>query len=291
MNSLLHNPLSELTLPYFLVLYVGCGVVGLLAGTVLIWLCDGTRDDDLTSHSPQTPDPYEVAFLAGGDRNVTRLVVFDLIEKGYLELSGTRRRFAFFAPAKMLRRSTTAPDLSGLTTVQRAAWDWVRTARLPSQILHRHIGLVNQIRPLCQVYVRPLESRRFLETTSHRVACTLVAWAMSFGIVSLGLYKLVASVIAGEGESATLILLMVVGLVCTAINCRRVRLSDLGHRYVESLQMEFGDHDRASSLGTDVQIERLVQTALFGTVRSRRVNDHLCEPADHEQSSRSLVRT
>ncbi len=291
MNSLLHNPLIDLTLPYFLVLYVGCGVIGLLAGTVLIWLCDGTRDDDLTTHSPQTPDPYDVAFLAGGAGQVTRLVVFDLIEKGYLELSGTRRRFAFFAPAKMLRRTATAPELSGLTNIQRAAWDWVRTPRLPSQIFHRHIGLLNQIRPLCQIFVKPMAARKFLETAGRRMARTLVAWTMSLGIVGLGLYKLITSAIAGEGESVCLILLMIVGLICTAINCRRVRLSDLGHRCVESLHMQFGEHDRASLMGTDADSERLVRMALFGTVESRHANDHLCEPGDHEQTPHSLVRT
>ncbi len=51
MNSLLHNPVIELALPYFLVAFAAFEVIALIAGGVWIWLCDGTRDDDL-------PDAY-----------------------------------------------------------------------------------------------------------------------------------------------------------------------------------------------------------------------------------------
>ena len=301
MNSLLHNPLTDLDGPYFLLVYVAIGLVGLIAGAVWIWLCDGTRDDDLPETSRTRPDPYETAFLRGGASQVTRLVVFDLIERGCAELSAPKRRFGLFAPAKRLRRSATAPDLSSLTAIQRAAWNWLAVPRRPSQVFHRHVGLWKQIRPLCQIYVKPLAERRLLETAGRATARTCVAWANSLGLVGLGSYKLVTTAITGQGDSVGLILLMAVGLVGTAIICRRLRLSDLGHRTLESLQLEFGDWNHASLMaesasstvaGTaDATAERLLRMALFGTVGSRHPTEHLCEPDNHQESHRGLVRT
>jgi uncharacterized protein (TIGR04222 family) len=287
MNSLLHNPVTELALPYFLLLYVAVGLIGLIAGGAWIWLCDGTRDDDLPDNPPTLPDPYETAFLRGGAAQVTRLVVFDLIERGYVELSAPKRRFSLFAPAKRLRRSATAPDSAGLTAIQQAAWNWLAEPRWPAQVLHRHIGLVNQIRPLCRIFVKPLEERRLLETGGRRMARNSVSRVMSFGLVVLGAYRLVATTLMGQGDSLGLLPLMAAGLVCTAIICRPQRLSDLGQRFLEYLQLEFGDWDRASLMAEPASLtpadtaesaaDRLLRMALFGSVGARHRTEFLCE--------------
>ena len=36
---------------------------------------------------PTKPDPYEIAFLRGGENEVTRLLAFDLINRGYLRVA------------------------------------------------------------------------------------------------------------------------------------------------------------------------------------------------------------
>lgn len=300
MNSLLHNPLTDLDWPHFLLLYVAFGLVGLIAGAVWIWLCDGTRDDDLPDNSSTLPDPYEIAYLRGGASQVTRLVVFDLIERGYAELSAPKRRFGLFAAAKKLRRSATAPDPSSLTAIQRAAWNWLAVPRRPTHVFHRHVGLLKQIRLLCQIFVKPLAERRFLETAGRGTARTCVAWGNSLGLVGLGSYKLVTTAITGQGDSVGLILLMAAGLLGAAITCRRLRLSDLGHRSLENLQLEFGDWNHASLMAEagssksggpeDAAAERLLRMALFGTVGSRHSTEHLCQPGDHHESQRGLVQ-
>ena len=271
MSSLLHNFITELSPTYFLLLATALGSIGLVAGSVAIWLCDGTRDDDLPD-DVELPDPYEVAFLTGDAERVSRLVVFDLIERGYVEYSGTRRRFAFFAPSKMWRRSASAPDVNSLTRIQRVAWDWLSVPRLPGQVLHRETGLVNLVRPQCQSLVQRLESQRFLESTRRKLARKLVRGGLSFGMVSLALYRLVTSIILGTGGSFGVILLTSLGLVATSIVCRRVRLSDLGHRRLEFLRVQTNDWEYSASKSlldqASPQVDRLLQVALFGEVSS-----------------------
>lgn len=297
MNSLLHNPFTDLPLAYFLMLYAAVGVVALVAAGAGIWLADDTRDDDLREDSSAL-DPYSTAWLRGGAAQVARLAVFDLIERGYLELTAPPRGFGLFAPAKMLRRSSTAPDLAALTPIQRTAWNWVMEPRLPSHITHRHLGMVNAIRPLCSSCIATLHQHRLLETRHHLRIRTMVAWLLVILLSSAGLYRLVAHIITDGRESFSLILPMLVWVVCTAIICRPVRLSDRGHRYLEHMALELGDWHQAQLMAkplipdsTDVDkspSERMRRMALFGSSLLCDVQQRSAYVDDHRQE---LVKT
>jgi len=295
MNSLLHNPLTELPLPYFLVAFAAFEVIGLIAGGLWIWLCDGTRDDDLPDVAAEQFDPYEVAFLQGGAPQVTRLAVFDLIERGVVTLSSTGRRLWLFQRRPMLRRASPAPDVSGLTAIQRATWNWVATPRRPVDLLHRRVGLLKHITPLCESLMPPLANRRLLETPGRRSAQWLVGRTLIVAFVGVGLYKLITMAILGQGEFVALLLLMLAGVVSTRIICQSRRLSVLGFRYLEHLQLERGDWTHASLMADDPHrsrtdaarivdttqspASRLLDMALFGQLHQDRwLNQMVIEP-------------
>jgi uncharacterized protein (TIGR04222 family) len=316
MNTLLHNPLTDLSLPSFLLLYAAGTVIGLISGSFWIWLCDGTRDDDLPDESLSPPDPYEVAYLRGGAANVARLVVFDLIEQGKFELVSPRRGFGLFASAKKLRRGPRPGDLSAFTAIQRAAWNWLAQPRFLAHVFHRRTGLSKVIAAPCLTFVKPLTERRLLETRGRRMACKAVGWGLTVSLVGVGLYKYFTSPIIGAGEALSLVVLMVLGQIGTAIICRRVGLSDLGHRYLENISQELGSDNRhdateESSVRGDIEVEslthsqqkstpksstssdaadsssvfrrRLLRMAVFGAVETHHRDANLFEPHDHER--------
>lgn len=272
MDSLLHNVFTDLALQYFLVLYTVFGIIALIAAGVGIWLSDDTRDDDLPDDAT-TLDPYAIAYLRGGAVQVARLAIYDLTERGILELSAPKRRFALFAPARKLRRNTAA-DISTLTEIQRVAWDWARVPRLPSQMTHRHLGLINAIGTRCDLCTVPLEEHRLLETRNIKRARTTVAWLLLVLLTGAGMYRLIAHVITDGRESLSLLLPMTAWFVCTAIICRPVRLSNRGQRYLEHLSLELGDWNHASLVdeatsskgrtSDQVHSDRLFRAALFG---------------------------
>ncbi len=274
MNSLLHNPVTELALPYFLVAFAAFEAIGLIAGAVWIWLCDGTRDDDLPDAYPESLDPYEIAYLQGGAPQVTRLVVFDLIEQGVLTLSNGKPRLFLFPGRPLLRRADPAPGLANLNPIQRAAWNWTAVPRRPGDLLHRQVGLLQHVAPLCAPLMQALTDRRLLETADRRHARLLVSRTLIAAFVGLGLYKLFTMVILGQGEFASLLLLILAGLVSTRIICHPRRLSVLGFRYLESLQLERGDWDHTSLMAADrsqpltdahrTHAIQLLDMALFG---------------------------
>lgn len=260
MNSLLHNPFTELALPYFLVAFAAFEVIALIAGGLWIWLCDGTRDDDLPDVDPESLDPYEIAYLQGGAPQVTRLVVFDLIEQGVLTLSNGKPRLFLFPGKPLLRRTDPAPDLENLNAIQRAAWNWTAVPRQPSELMHRRVGLLTQVAPLCAPLMKSLADRRLLETAGRRHARLLVSRLLFAAFVGLGLYKLITMVILGHGEVVSLLLLILAGLVSTRIICHPRRLSVLGYRYLECLQLERGDWDHSSLMAAD-QVQSIKDTS------------------------------
>jgi uncharacterized protein (TIGR04222 family) len=82
---LVHNPVAELPIPQFLVLY------GLVIAASLAWCWLAVRRLDGTAGLPVPPipddaDPYEIAYLRGGRGEVVRVGICALVQRGFLNV-------------------------------------------------------------------------------------------------------------------------------------------------------------------------------------------------------------
>lgn len=259
MNELIHNLLTDMPLPYFLAMYGACSLIAILAGSFWIWLCDGTRDEDLSDELALLKDPYEIAYLSGHARRVTLLGIFDLVERGYLERLSSHRRL-LLVRVKYLRRCCPQPSLDELTPIQCAIWKWFERPRSEREVFDRQTGLLKVLEPPCQGLIEPLQKQRLLETPLRWTMRRLVGWTLAVGIVGVGFYKLITSIIAGHPETFCLLLMITVGLAFTAMICRPQRLSDLGQRVLDRLLAQYGERPFNN--------DRLLTMALFGSVES-----------------------
>lgn len=100
----------------FLVFY------GLIAGLIVIgYRFFLTHDPTIKLPAIAVPselDPYEIAYLCGGERRVLELAGFGLLQKGYLEIDDDR-----------LQRSETSPDLTQLKPIERKILEWFSQGR------------------------------------------------------------------------------------------------------------------------------------------------------------------
>lgn len=83
MSNLLFGLISDMYGPTFLVLYA-C-VIGATLAICWVWV----QSLDKTSNLPPLPIPksvnaYQIAFLRGGENELLRIMIFDLIQRGYL---------------------------------------------------------------------------------------------------------------------------------------------------------------------------------------------------------------
>src|SRR5262245_38132446 len=100
MDWLLDNPVANMYGPKFLLLYVGLAVFTILACRLAIRGSDPTKNLPPLP-VPSNPDPYEIAYLRGGENEVTRLIIFNLIQRKYLKTTDGEKNIA---------RETNNPD-------------------------------------------------------------------------------------------------------------------------------------------------------------------------------------
>src|ERR671912_33278 len=116
MDWLMNNPLADMYGPLFLFVYAGAIAATAIACRV------ATRRLDWTAKMPpppvpSNPDPHEIAYLRGGENEVTRSVVFALVQKGLLRVSQTGKDY-------QVGRTAESPERRGLTQIERRALDW-----------------------------------------------------------------------------------------------------------------------------------------------------------------------
>lgn len=123
------NPIANMYGPLFLLFYGFVIVVTLL---VCRWVArqDSTANLPLPK-VPTNPDPHEIAYLRGGENEVTRLVVFDLIQRGYLQVNGK------------IERSPNHPNPVNLSPMEREVFSWFDKPKGASEIFH---SLSNQVK-------------------------------------------------------------------------------------------------------------------------------------------------
>ena len=88
------SPFRELATmpgPLFLGLYGAIGVAAVARVRVAVGRLDETMGLPLPA-VPEVPDPCELAYLRAGSREVRRLLIFTLIERGYLRVADLKQR-------------------------------------------------------------------------------------------------------------------------------------------------------------------------------------------------------
>ena len=113
MDLLFNNPLANMYGPTFLLFYGSMIVFTLIGCWIGLRLLDHTGSLPVPL-IPSKPDPYKIAYLRGGENEVTRLIIFDLLQRGYLQRTADDNR---------LERAPAPPDIGQLTRLERQVFD------------------------------------------------------------------------------------------------------------------------------------------------------------------------
>lgn len=123
------------------------GYVLLVAATLLFlrWkLAQLDRTDELPiSDVPSEPDPYELAYLRGGIREVARLAMLSLVERGYLHVDRSDRGKA------RLEQVRPRPDLAVLGRIERRVYEHCWKGRTPREVA-TDAGLGAHLENICR---------------------------------------------------------------------------------------------------------------------------------------------
>lgn len=249
--NILHNPIAEMYGPKFLLFY---GTVIAIASAVcwlILWGADSTRNLPLPL-IPANPNPYEIAYFQGAEKQLALLVVFNLIERGLLQVD-----------KKNIERLPNCDNTEQLTSIEQEVFAWFtepRTAIDVSWLLPR------KIQQHCQVYEQILQHQQLLYLPAWNTAAKLTGFAVSVIILSLGGYKFLVALVNGHHNVAFLIIMTVFGLILVGYTCTKApRLSHLGRRYLQQFHKVFEQLQQKAQNGVSPSLtEYDLLVALFG---------------------------
>jgi uncharacterized protein (TIGR04222 family) len=240
MEILIDNPLATMYGPYFLIFF---GFVISIAVIILALVksqFDRTDRFAVPSIAPNI-DPYEIAYLRGGINEVARSAIFSLTQKGYVEIDNTDANF-------LIKKTQNPPNSRNLNPIEQLTLDWLGGTRSPSEVFSSY-GLVNQLETYENAFRARLEQQQMLTSEQDRAVLRPVKWSVYLLILSLGGYKLVASIVHGYYNIIFLIIFIILGLVFARAVSKLPRLTKLGKAYLDRLQTVFDNLKYTSQAG------------------------------------------
>lgn len=237
------NPF-DLAGPQFLLFYLIYATL-VIAGMVF-W-----RKRAELSESPRIDlsDPYLIAYLRGGEREVLRVATVALIDRGLLVKIGTQLKRAENASPDSVHRPIEKALLNKYTRSGEVSW------------IFEDDGLSKA----CEPYGRTLRQARLLpdEWVNQRRLMRMVV--ACFLLAGVGLTKVWIALDAGRTNVGFLIVLTIIA-IAVAVKLSFPRLTESGKAIIEDAQSLYsGMRTRAESLSAgSAGIEPLMLAAVFG---------------------------
>ena len=258
MNWLTNNPIANMYGPQFLFLY------GLVIAVTLVGCWWRLRSKDPTAQLPplplrSDPDPYEIAYMRGGENEVVRLTIFNLIQRGYLKVSETKRWWG--STEQRLGRVSGHPDQRHLSPLEQSVFRLFSTPRTAADIFQSDVQST-ALEGLCTDFDSKLQGEQALCPSEVRDASVRIRWFGVMLILGIGGYKLMAALAKGRYNVGFLIIMGFCSLFLLLRLCRPPRLSRLGQDYLKRLQGVFDRFKPTASGANDTTLLLLV--SLFG---------------------------
>jgi uncharacterized protein (TIGR04222 family) len=251
MTWLMHNPIADMPGPQFLWFYaVAIGVIlGYGWWSLRRWDPTASLPAPLI---PTNPDPYEIACLRGGDREVSRLMVLALLERQYLETTGDGE----------IRRRIPRMDPDSLNNAERQLLHWFDVARKPRELFSGQAG------EIVRGCTAPLEQRLLAEQLVASPELRSAVWrtvlACATAVAAVGGYKLAVALEKGRSNYRYLILMMIFGVASTLLLSLGRRLTARGRTYLQNLSTAFADLRREPGFPSDPAPKLLLAAGVFG---------------------------
>jgi uncharacterized protein (TIGR04222 family) len=223
--DILHNPLAEMYGVDFLLLYSVVIAITLGVCWLIVSVADTTKNLPLPL-IPANPNAYEIAYLQGEERRVTNLVVFNLIQRGFLQVN-----------KQNIEQSPNCSNIERLTPLEQEIFAWFSEPRIATEISWQ---LYHQVQPYCQGYEQILQERQLLYLPDWRRVVQQACLIGETIILFLGGYKFLAALTNGHHNVVFLVIMTLFAFIMLKVICYLPpRLSYLGQKYLQQLQDVF----------------------------------------------------
>jgi len=225
MNWLVDNPVADMRGPSFLAFFAGVSFILIITCRSYLRSLDQTRNRP-SPKVPLEPAPREIAYLRGGKNELLRLLILELIQRGYLQIN-----------EDTIRRAHHHPDPGYLQDAERACFNFLCT-ETPIRGLFDGPA-THLLDPWCaELDARAREEEFLLDDSIRSKARNVFATAL---VLLLGLagYKAVIALSRGHFNLGFLLMMTIAGGIILRLVCwaSAPRLSARGREFIERLQV------------------------------------------------------
>ena len=187
------DPIGSMSGPTFLIFYTILFVVGTIALRRRVKSLNAEANARPSLRMPEKLDPYKVAFLRGGDSEVLRAGMVDLVDRGVI--TKTEITQGKFLKTKLTQWVCDPEKVARgvrFSAIQKYLIEHFETAKDAASVFEAESML--KAKELMGGYREWVQEEQLLNDHSDRAGVRSMAWMLFLGLEGLGLYKLIAAI-------------------------------------------------------------------------------------------------
>ncbi len=205
MDSIFENPIARMYGPAFLFFYALLYAIAYSFVKNKAVKIAGKIKEENDIVIPLQPDPYEIAYIRGREREVCLLVIYALIKREYFGLITNKEKKNVW-----MKKKKTDEDINALSILERSVFDCLKNESTLKELVEK-AEINEDFKKQCSSLEIQLEQQRIVWSDEERNKFKKIRKGIVISLVCLGLYKMVAAIIHGHSNLFFLIVEAVIG--------------------------------------------------------------------------------
>lgn len=230
------DPIATMPGPAFLLFYSILFVAAMYALRRRIKSLNTQSDSLPPLKLPEKIDPYQIAFLRGGENEVLRTAIVELVDQGVITQTLPSKPLAKLFPTKPVTWESKVDEesIKNFTPLQQQLINHFRIPQKAESIFSTTNITISK--DATESFREWIQKESLLNNYDQWNSIRTMAWMLFLGLEATALYKLAAALANRHHNVFFLVLYMIATPIAILIVLQRKRLSDRGRAFLNDVQ-------------------------------------------------------
>lgn len=230
------DPIATMPGPAFLLFYSILFVAAMYALRRRIKSLNTQSDSLPPLKLPEKIDPYQIAFLRGGENEVLRTAIVELVDQGVITQTLPSKPLAKLFPTNPVTWESKVDEesIKNFTPLQQQLINHFRIPQKAESIFSTNN--LSKTKDATEPFRSWVRQESLLNDYTQWHSVRSLAWALFWGLEGIALYKLVAALANRHHNVFFLIIFMIATPIVLLILSQRKRLSRRGSAFLSDVQ-------------------------------------------------------
>jgi len=205
MDSIFENPLARMYGPLFLFFYAFLFAIAYWFIKNKAFKIAGKVENENDTVIPLQPDPYEIAYTRGRDREVALLVIYTLIKREYFSLLTNKEK-----KNVVIKKKKTDAEINALNILERSVFNCLKNELSLKQLVEKAERNEEFIKQCSSLEIH-LQQQKIVWSDNERERFKKIRKGIIIFLVCIGLYRTIAAIMHSHFNVIFLLAEMVIG--------------------------------------------------------------------------------